>query len=158
MQRHFAEVLLAGENVTCGVPLGLHPSRNPARRLHGDVAKMAVRARCVACDNQEGDDSAALRMRNVFFRPDEILHEEAGEIFDQLNHFSMFLRCAIEAGGSRRAVEDLPGEAGADARATLSRTVNTMVRPARDSGGLPAINEHRKAAGSLRFLQAAAVG
>jgi hypothetical protein len=110
----------------------------------------------VPLDAVDGDDTAEISANNVFFRPDEIVQEDATEIHDRLIRFSTFLKCAIEAGEARRAVEHMKGEAGAEARATLARTVNWVMRPHRQARELPSSQELRTASLTLHLLHQAA--
>lgn len=108
----------------------------------------------------DADDFAALSARDVFFRADEILHEDNTQIRGELMRFAAYLRCAIDAGRARSAVESMEGAAGANGRATLARTVDTLLRPtshARSARKLPGIEELRSVARSLRSLHDPAI-
>jgi alkylation response protein AidB-like acyl-CoA dehydrogenase len=130
--------------------------RPPCLALLGSDQDGLVRQAVPAPDAVEGDDSAALSANNVFFRADEILQEDATTIVGELARFATFLRCAIDAGRARRAVEALGASAGAGATAALARTVSGLLRPGRSRRGLPGADELRTAARSLQRLHAAA--
>ncbi|MBA2965149.1 MULTISPECIES: hypothetical protein [Ramlibacter] len=101
----------------------------------------------------DGDDTAMISVKKVFFRPEEILQENSTEIHEHLARFATFLKCAIQAGEVRRTVEHMSGDTGADARATLARTVNQVMRPAKHARWLPEMHELHAASRSLCLIQ-----
>jgi len=97
----------------------------------------------------QGDDSAALRASDVFFRADEILQEDASRISPYLERYSAFLRCAVKAGGALRAADQLDTGARAEARARVTRSANMLLDAVGGNACLPSDGELRTALASL---------
>lgn len=76
----------------------------------------------------EDDDRAALMADDVFFRGDEILQEDVGKQAAYLGRFATFLRYAISAGIAQRVVQRMEKEQRNTEQATLTRTVNELLR------------------------------
>jgi hypothetical protein len=104
----------------------------------------------------EADDTAGVSVHDAFFRADEILQEDAGQICEELRLFSGFLRCAIEAGVAERATASMSKQESTDVRAALARTVNSLIGNRSRLRGLPSVDELRIALRLLNSLHPAA--
>jgi len=109
----------------------------------------------VPSGSTENDDRAALIADDVFFRGDEILQEDAGKQAAYLGRFAAFLRCAISAGVAKGAVLRMDKGQRSTAQATLTRTVNELLR-AVQGRSLPAGLDLQVASSVLERLGAAA--
>lgn len=111
-------------------------------------------AREPASSDATGDDTASITARNVFFRADEILQQDALQKLDHLRRFSGFLRCAIEAGEAQQALESRETGTATEAAAEIRRTVDRLIQPVMRSGHLPAMEDLCVASRTLRSLRA----
>jgi alkylation response protein AidB-like acyl-CoA dehydrogenase len=211
VQRHFAEVLLACENVglaeyrlpyilgghisgACtatwpehaGAPLAapeagsgctvhgvLHPVPNVGRHWYlvtGLLRMQAARAPSLVLlsseqdgmhrspanffGNDERDEYAGVAARGVFVRGDEILHEDAWQVVPYLRRFSLFLRCALAAGAAKRVLQHVGGTERLQRHATLTRTIDGLLRDVAGRTRLPDVVDLRTSFALLQHMTA----
>lgn len=138
--------------------LRLHPLRAPGIVLLSSEQDGLRRGPGDDGQAVDGDDCAALTASGVYCRGDEVLHEDATQIAGPLRRFAFFLRGAIAAGAALRTLEDLPAVRRNGVKASLTRTVDTVLRAVAGASRLPQDPQLAAACAWLAALHAAERG